>query len=177
MSTNNVAAVAAVATRRQDIPTSLIFEAHVAANQAGETIDGLVTRISKQTGITFKDENDRKGFIAVLNVRRSNIRKKIEGEFQAERTDLEKNLASAITAHGEASTEANAVRADIRELAKTEASMLSVLELARRGRTGDKPGMSFRSLLANAVLKSVSPADATSADATPADNVNDIDVE
>lgn len=157
----------AVQGRRQDISTSLIFEAHVASHQAGETIDGLVTRISEQTGITFKDENDRKGFIAVLNVRRSNIRKKIEGEFQAERTDLEKNLTSAIATHGEASAEANAVRADIRELAKSEATMLSVLELARRGRTGDKPGMSFRSLLANAVLKNASPAD----------NVDDIDVE
>lgn len=149
----------AMQERRKDIPTSVIFDAHVAANKAGETIDGLVKRITDATGIVLHGEKERESFIAVLNVRRSNIKKRIEGEFQAERTDLEKKLKETIEATGEASEESNAIRKELRELDKSEVTMLSVFDLTRRGRTGDKPGMSFRSLLADAVLKNSAPAD------------------
>jgi glutamine synthetase adenylyltransferase len=171
MSTNNVTANA-MQERRKDIPTSVIFDAHVAANKAGETIDGLVKRITDAVGIVLHGEEDKKSFIAVLNVRRSNIKKRIEGEFQAERTDLEKKLQEAIASTGEASEESNGIRKELRELDKSETTMLSVFDLARRGRTGDRPGMSFRSLLADAVLKSVTPSDSA-----PADSVADITVE
>ena len=175
---SNANAVAAVATRRPDISGQLVFDAHVAANAAGETIDGLVKRITDATGIVLHNEEEKKSFIAVLNVRRSNMKKKLEGEFQAERSDMEKALTDTINVHGDASQEANDIRAKIRELNKTEKTTLSVLELNRRGRTGDQPGMSLRAMLTNSILKHhAKPVDASPADATPADNVNDIDVE
>lgn len=161
-----------VQERRKDIPTSVIFDAHVAAHKAGETIEGLVQRITDATGIVLHGEQDRESFIAVLNVRRSNIKKRIEGEFRAERTDLEQKLQEAIATTGEASDKSNTIRKELRELDKSEATMLSVFDLARRGRSGDKPGMSFRSMLADAVLKNAKPIAST-----PADSVADITVE
>lgn len=145
MSTNNAAAAPAVDTKRNaDISTAILLRCQVQSFNAGETIDGLILRLEKETGITGIN-------VASLNVRRSQTKAKLVGEWNAQRTDLTKKLAEAIATSGEASDEANEVRALIRGLDKKESTYLKTFKLARKGRTGDRPGMSLDDMLTDII--------------------------
>lgn len=133
------------AKRNADISTAILLRCQVQSFNAGETIDGLIARLEKETGITGIN-------IASLNVRRSQTKARLVGEWTAQRTDFGKKLAEAIAINGEASNEANEVRALIRGLDKKEATYLKTFKLARKGRTGDRPGVSLDNMLTDIIL-------------------------
>lgn len=141
--------------RNADISTAVLLRCQVQSFNAGETIDGLILRLEKETGITGIN-------VASLNVRRSQTKAKLVGEWAAQRTDLTKKLAEAIATSGEASDEANEVRALIRGLDKKEATYLKTFKLARKGRTGDRPGMLLDDMLTDIILEEMTDGETDS---------------
>ena len=140
----NAAAIQTEAKRNADISTAILLRCQVQSFNSGETIDGLISRLERETGITGIN-------VASLNVRRSQTKAKLIGEFNAQRTDLTKKLADAIASSGEASDEANEVRAELRALTAKESAYLKTFKLNRKGRTGDRPGMSLDDMLTDII--------------------------
>lgn len=130
--------------RNADISSDVLLRCQVQSFKAGETIDGLIARLEKETGITGINRES-------LNVRRSQTKAKFVGEIAAKRSKIMERLDVAIATHGEASTEANNVRTELRELNQREQSYLKTFKLARKGRTGDRPGMSMDELLTDII--------------------------
>lgn len=141
---NNVVSSA----RSRDVSSAELYAATVAVKREGGTIDDLMQRIDGAAWLAMSDE-EKNARRASINVRRSNMLKRLQGEFQAERTDLENRLQSLGADTGD---ECNAIREELRTLAKNEKSMVEACKLSRKSRTGDNPTVSLRSLLTDAIL-------------------------
>lgn len=141
---------AATPTRSRDVSAKELYSHTIAVRKEGGTIDDLMQRIDGDAWSAMSDD-EKDARRASINVRRSNMLKRLQGEFQAERTELETKLAACGAGTDEA---ANAIREELRTLAKSESVMVESLKLARKSRTGDSAAVSLRSLLSDAILES-----------------------
>lgn len=134
--------------RNADVTSKVLLANQFAVHKEGGTIDDLMRRIDGERWDAMTDE-ERNARRASMNVRRSTLLKRLKGEFQAERTDLENELSACGAGTDDF---ANEIRERIRTLNNVEATKCSTFELSRRGRTGEVSGVSLRDLLDDIVL-------------------------
>lgn len=137
-----------IQTRARDVSRAEFLSAAAKTQRKGGTIDDLIRRIDGDAWDTMTDD-ERTARRASVSVRLCQERKRLAGEFQAERTELERQLQACGAGTDDA---ANAIRESIRALNHAETTNIEALSFARRSRLGGSSAVSSRDLLAQAIL-------------------------
>lgn len=112
-------------TRNPDITSKQRMSYLVRTHKSGGTIDDLLDSIEKDHGFRPSVES--------FAASKSQLLAEVRGQFLARKTDAERRLAEAGAGTDDTS---NAIRQELRDLAKQETALLPVFKLARRGRSG-----------------------------------------